>query len=70
MKGFLDGVNAASLGLMLAVCVTLGGSTLHNVNAWIIFAIAALALLRWSVNPAWVVGGAAIAGWLLSRFAI
>jgi chromate transporter len=70
MKGFLDGVNAASLGLMLAVCVTLGCSTLNNVKSWMIFATAALIQLRWSVDPAWIVGGAAVAGWVLSMFAV
>lgn len=31
-SGFLDGVNAASLGLMLAVCVSLAGSTLTGLG--------------------------------------
>ena len=35
--GFLDAVNAASLGLMLAVCVILGIATLVNPGSWIYF---------------------------------
>ena len=64
--GFLDGVTSASLGLMMAVCVTLGMTTLTNVSSWIIFGIAAIILFRWNPNPAWIVVGSAVIGWLLS----
>ncbi len=65
-SGFLDGVNAASLGLMAAVCITLGMSTLTGVTSWVIFILAAFALIRWNVHPAWVVAGSAAAGWVFS----
>ncbi|MGA2623874.1 MAG: chromate efflux transporter [Bacteroidota bacterium] len=64
--GFLDGVNAASLGLMVAVCVTLGLTTLTGIRSWIIFALAAIILIRWNVHPAWIVAGSAIIGYLSS----
>lgn len=64
--GFLDGVNAASIGLMAAVAWELGRGTL--VDIWTIaVAIASLAILLKfpKVNSAWliIVGGAI--GWLL-----
>ncbi|MGA7159620.1 MAG: chromate efflux transporter [Bacteroidota bacterium] len=64
--GFLDGVNAASLGLMLAVCVTLGVSTLVSSGTWVIFVAAAAVVLVWNLHAAWIVVGAAILGWLFS----
>ena len=66
--GFLDGVNAASIGLMAAVCITLGLATLTGIASWVIFVLAAVVLLRWRVNPAWIIGGSAIAGGLFSIF--
>lgn len=66
MGGFLDGVNAAALGLMLAACITLGLSALQSVPAWIVFALAAIVQFVWSPNSAWIVTGAALLGWLLS----
>jgi len=68
--GFLDGVNAASLGLMLAVCVTLGVSTLSSSGAWIIFVAAVVVILTWNLHAAWIVIGAAILGWLFSTIGI
>src|ERR1041385_1792299 len=47
-SGFLDGVNAASIGLMIAVCITMGISTLTGITSWMIFILAAVVLLRWS----------------------
>ena len=68
--GFLDGVNAASLGLMLSVCVILGISALINPGAWIIFIVAAAIIVRWNFHAAWIVVGAAILGWLFSMAGI
>ena len=67
-SGFLDGVNAASLGLMAAVCITLGMSTFTSPGAWIIFALSAAILLRWNPNPVWIVVGSAAAGWILTLY--
>ncbi|HTY10746.1 MAG TPA: chromate efflux transporter [Bacteroidota bacterium] len=65
-SGFLDGVNAASLGLMLAVCATLGIATLINAGTWTIFIAAAAVILIWNLHAAWIVVGAAILGWIFS----
>ncbi|MBD2189200.1 chromate transporter [Pseudanabaena mucicola] len=64
--GFLDGVNAASIGLMAAVAWDLGRGTL--IDIWtIIIAIASLAILLKfpKVNSAWLVITGAAIGWLL-----
>jgi chromate transporter len=60
--GFLDGVNAASLGLMAGVTWTLG---LAAIIDWMTVAIALLsgiALVRFKVNSAWLVIGGAVLG--------
>ena len=65
-SGFLDGVNAASLGLMIAVCIVLAASALTGVGSWIIFLLAAVAVAIWNVNAAWIVAASALLGWLFS----
>jgi chromate transporter len=59
-RGFLDGVNAASLGLMAGVTYTLGRAAL--VDAWTIglAGLGAIALFRFQLNSVWLVlaGGA------------
>lgn len=65
-SGFLDGVNAASIGLMAAVAWELGRGTL--IDIWtIIVAIASLVILLKfpKVNSAWLVIAGAAIGWLL-----
>lgn len=65
-SGFLDGVNAASLGLMAAVCVSLGISTLSGIPSWAIFLMSAVAMMFWEINPGWAILGGALAGWIFS----
>ena len=65
-SGFLDGVNAASLGLMITVCIVLAASALTGVGSWIIFLLAAGAVAIWNVNAAWIVAASALLGWLFS----
>lgn len=65
---FLDGVNVASLALMLVVTWQLGSSALVD---WITVTLAvasAIFLIRWRVNSAWLVLGGAIAGLLITSF--
>jgi len=58
---FLDGVNAAALGLMALVTITLARHVLDDAFAVGLFGLAALLLLRWNPNTVWLVlGGAAI----------
>jgi chromate transporter len=65
-SGFLDGVNAASLGLMLSVAITLAGTTLSGIGSWIIFLLAASITAIWNLNATWIVLGASVLGWMFS----
>ncbi|GJQ20313.1 MAG: chromate transporter [Bacteroidia bacterium] len=66
--GFLDGVNAASIGLMLAVTMVLAGSTLTEPLTWGLFGLAVYTVLVWNLNAGWIVGGSALAGWLIGNY--
>lgn len=70
MSGFLDGVNAASLGLMLAVTILLAGASLASVGSWIIFLLAAGVLIIWNINAVWIVVGSGVLGEVLSLLSI
>jgi chromate transporter len=60
--GFLDGVNVASLGLMLGVTVQLGSSAILD-PLTVLIAIASLVLiLRYKVNSTWMILGGALIG--------
>jgi chromate transporter len=59
---FLDSVNVAALGLMVAVAARLAHDALPGIWTWVIAITAFAVLFRWSVNPAWVVLGSAIVG--------
>ncbi len=66
---FLDGVNAAALALMAATTIILAQETLDTVFGGALFAVAAVILIRYSPNSAWLVlAGAALGvGWELAR---
>lgn len=59
-SGFLDGVNAASLGLMAGVTYTLGRTALVDWLTVVLAILSAIAVFRFKVNSAWLVlaGGA------------
>jgi chromate transporter len=59
---FLDGVNAASLALMLVVACLLGRSALIDAPTCLLAAASALLLIRARVNSAWLVLGGALLG--------
>ena len=60
-SAFLDGVVAASLGLIAAVVLRLGHATLLDLPSWTLAVLAFVVLTRWGFNSAWLiaVGGAA-----------
>ncbi|MEY4519640.1 MAG: hypothetical protein RLZZ499_2240 [Cyanobacteriota bacterium] len=69
--GFLDGVNAASLGLMVGVTYTLGRAAIVDWLTIIVAVFSAIAVLQFKINSAWlVIAGGAIAvilhllGWI------
>jgi len=59
---FLDGVNAAAVALMAFVGWQFARETMLSVPAIVIAVIAAVLLLRFKVNSAWLVLGGAFAG--------
>ena len=61
----LDGVNVAALGLMVAVLWELGRAAIVDLTTVALALGAALLLLRFKVNSAWLVLGGAVAGVLL-----
>lgn len=66
VSGLLDGVNAASLGLMAAVTWQLGRASLVNPLTMIIAVISFVLLVRFKVNSTWLIAGGALLGWLSS----
>jgi chromate transporter len=60
--GFMDGLNAGSVGLMAGVLVQLAQAAMGVVWTWPILAIAGILLMRTKVNPAWIVVGAGVIG--------
>jgi chromate transporter len=64
---FLDSVNAASIGLMAAVTVSLGQKMLIDWRAWLLALSATAVGLRWKLTPAWLVLAGGLLGWLLYR---
>ena len=57
----LDGVNGAAVAIMAGVTVQLGRGSFVDWLTWLIGLLSLGLLLRWHVNPTWlVVGGAAV----------
>jgi chromate transporter len=62
---FLDGVNAAAIGLMAAVAIALGRVTLLDGWTWALGVASVALLLRFKVNATWLILGGAAIGLLL-----
>jgi len=58
----LDGVVAGSLALMAVVTWQLGRASIGDWTTLAIFAVSLIALLRFRVNSAWLIGAAAVVG--------
>lgn len=63
--GFLDGVNVASLGLMAVVTWQLGRISITDPLTVFISLTALLLLLRFRINPTWLIAGGGAAGLLV-----
>jgi chromate transporter len=63
---FLDGVNVASLALMIVVCFNLANAMLTNALAVSIFVVSLGILWRFKVNSAWLILIAATIGFIKS----
>jgi chromate transporter len=68
MAALLDGVNVGALALMAGVVWQLGRSAIIDPLTAVLAAAAALVLLRWKVNSAWLVAGGALVA-SIARFA-
>ena len=64
LGSFLDGVNAASLGLMAAVTFQLGQSALVDPLTISIALISLVLLLRYKINSTWLIAGGALVGFI------
>jgi chromate transporter len=62
----LDGINAASLGLMAAVTWQLGRAALTDLTTISLACLSLLALVLFRINSAWLIIAGAIIGWTLS----
>jgi chromate transporter len=60
----LDGVNASALGLMAAVTVQLGISSLIDLYTIAIVIVSLVLLLGYKVNSTWLIAAGAIVGFL------
>jgi chromate transporter len=61
----LDGVVAGSLALMAVVAWQLGKASIVDRTALVVFGASLIALLRFRLNSAWLIGAAAVAGWVM-----
>lgn len=60
----LDGVSIASLALMAVVTVRLAAAAVAGLPAAALAIVSAILIFRFGVHSGWIVGAAAIAGWL------
>jgi chromate transporter len=61
----LDGVVVGSLALMAVVAWQLGRAAVVDWRTFIVLVAGAVLVLRFRVNSAWVIAGAALIGWLV-----
>jgi chromate transporter len=62
VSSFLDGVNAASLGLMAVVTWQLGRAALVDGTTIVLAILSAIAVFRFKINSVWLVLGGALIG--------
>lgn len=68
-SAFLDGVNAASVAIILTVCIEFGRATITDWRAILIAVASAVVVFGFpKVNSAFVILGGAVLGFLLSSF--
>jgi chromate transporter len=61
-SAFLDGVVAASLGLVAAACWWLGRAALIDAPSSVLALLAFVVLVRWRLNSAWLIAVGGVAG--------
>jgi len=60
--GFLEGVNVASLGLMLVVTIQLAKNAILDPITILIALVGLFLLLRFKINSTWPIAGGALIG--------
>jgi chromate transporter len=65
---FLDGVNAASLALMIAVTWDLSREAIIDATTVVLAILSAIALIRFRLNSAWLIIAGGVAGALVVNF--
>ena len=64
LTGFLDGLNVASLALMLGVSIQLASTAIVDPVTILIALVAFFLLLRFRINSTWLIAGGALLGLL------
>ena len=64
-SGLVDGVVAASLGLMIAVTWHLGRAAIVDLPTAVLLVASGTALAVWRPNSTWLIAGGAVLGWVL-----
>lgn len=62
LGAFLDGVNVASLSLMVTVTWQIGHAALPDLGAFLLAILAGVLLIGYKVNPTWLILGGALYG--------
>ena len=64
-SGLVDGVVAASLGLMVAVTWHLGRAAIIDLSTAVLLVASGVAMAVWRPNSTWLIMGSAVLGWIL-----
>lgn len=65
IAGLLDGINIASLVLMLGVSITLARESILSIPSLLIFAISYLLISKFKINVVWLIILGGIIGWII-----
>jgi len=55
VKVFVKGIHAGFIGLLIYITVSLGVVSLINWQTWVIFVLSAIALIRFNIDPLWII---------------
>ena len=61
-SGFLDGVNAAAIALMIGVAATLGRAAIVDVPTGVLAAVSLVLVIRYRTTATWLVPAGAVLG--------
>jgi chromate transporter len=55
VKVFVKGILAGFIGLLIYITVSLGAVSLINWQTWVIFVLSAIALIKFKIDPVWII---------------